>query len=447
MSDPELRRLPAVNALLRTAALRPRVEASGRDAVVVAARAVLEEARGRIREGAPAPPTDELATRVAARLDRRPTPFRRVINATGVVLHTNLGRAPLPDAAWAAMAEARGYCDLEMDLGTGRRASRLRGIEGPLLAVTAAEAGMAVNNNAAALLLALAGLAKGRPTAVSRGHLVEIGGGFRLPTIMAQSGSPLLEVGTTNRTHLRDYEEALAQGAGLVLLVHRSNFTMDGYVAEPDPREVTALCRRHDVPSLLDLGSGCLLDAAARGAAPETTVQEALAQGFDAVCFSGDKLLGGPQAGYLVGRRAAIEALRHHPLARALRCDKLTLAAAIATLELYRRAEADREVPVWRMVRRGDTRERAQAWRHALGEGEVVEAEGAIGGGSLPGGPVPGFALALPGADALLCRLRAQDPPVVAHIVKDRVLLHPRTVDPEDDERLVAAVRAARTPR
>jgi len=443
VSQSKLRHLPAVHALIEHPELASSVESFGREAVVQAAREVLDRVRQKTAEVG-VPDMADLQAQIQRHLEHRPTLYRTVLNATGILLHTNLGRAPLPEVAWQAMEAAAGYCDLEMDLSTGKRASRLRDVEEPLTAVTGAEAGMLVNNNAAAVLISLAALAGDRPTAISRGHLVEIGGGFRLPTIMQASGSPLLEVGTTNRTHIKDYEEALETGAGLILLVHRSNFVMQGYVAEPSVQEIIARAHAHDVPVVLDLGSGALVDTESFGLPRETSVSEAVQQGFDVVCFSGDKLTGGPQAGYLVGRREHIDALRQHPLARALRCDKLQLAAAIATLELYRRGEAQRQVPIWEMLRQ-DTEARASAWREQLGAGTVVDATGAVGGGCLPEGRISGFALALDAddPDGLLAALRRQDPPVIGHIDKNRVLLHPRTVPPQWDAKLVAAAKVA----
>ena len=450
MGDSPLRNLPAVHVLVEHPALGDLVAEYGREAVVEAARAVLAGAREQTKRTGAAPSAGELAPAVAARLHTRPTLYRALLNATGVVLHTNIGRAPMPEAAWTAMRRALGYCDLELDLGTGKRASRLRGVEEPLVAVTGAAAGMVVNNNAAAVLLGLAALAGDRPTAISRGHMVEIGGGFRLPTIMEASGSPLVEVGTTNRTHLADYRQAIDAGAALILFVHRSNFVMSGYVTEPGAEQVIALAHERHVPVMLDLGSGALLETAERGLPEELTVQRAVRTGFDLICFSGDKLLGGPQAGFLVGAREVIDKTRTHPLARALRCDKLQLAGSVATLELYRRAEATRAVPIWAMLSasREQLRARAGGWRDGIGAGEVIDCIDAVGGGSLPEGRLEGSALALStdDADRLLRTLRAQEPPVIGHIVEDRVLLHPRTVPPADDGRMVAAVRAALTP-
>jgi L-seryl-tRNA(Ser) seleniumtransferase len=442
-----LQKLPPVHTVVSALEGSGEVARFGREAVTRATREALARARQAVLEGETAPTRDAIAADVRRLLATRPILYRPTLNATGVILHTNLGRAPLADPVFAAMAAARGYCDLELDLGSGKRASRHRNVDETLGAVTGAEATLVVNNNAAAVLLAITGLAAGRPTAISRGHLVEIGGGFRLPTIIAASGSPLCEVGTTNRTTLADYAEALDAGAAVLLLVHRSNFVMTGFVGEPAPEEVVALGRARGVPVVLDLGSGALLETGTSGLPTEVTVQRAVALGFDVVCFSGDKLLGGPQAGILAGRRDPVERLSRHPLARALRCDKTTLAGVAATFDLYRRGEAERELPVWRSLRVSldELRARAGSWCTALAAGEVVAADDAVGGGSLPEGVLRGVALALAtdDADALLARLRAQDPPVIGHIVDGRVLLHPRTIAVGDDHSLLASVRAA----
>ncbi|MBI5508087.1 MAG: L-seryl-tRNA(Sec) selenium transferase [Deltaproteobacteria bacterium] len=447
MTGPDYRKLPAVQKLAEDPDLAPHVARYGREAVVKAAAAVIDRARVALKAGAPPPLYADLVAGVQHTLERRPALYQQVINATGVILHTNLGRAPLPAAAWDAMRAAGDACDLELDLATGKRASRLRGVAAPLVAVTGAEAGFTVNNNAAAVLLGLAALAGRKPTAISRGHLVEIGGGFRLPTIMEASGSPLLEIGTTNRTHLADYRQAIEAGAALILLVHRSNFVMSGYVTEPQPAEVIGLAHEHHVPVMLDLGSGALFDTVPFGLPRELTVTQAVLAGFDVVCFSGDKLVGGPQAGHIVGRRAAVERLRKHPLARAVRCDKLQLAAAVATLDLYARGEAVRQVPIWRMLETPTEAlvARAESWAAAVGQGEVVTAFDAVGGGSLPEGQIAGCALALTtdDPDALLASLRRLRPPIIGHIDDDRVLLHPRTVLTEDDPRVVAGLVAA----
>lgn len=446
MSAP-LRHLPAVHVLVAALEDEGAVALYGREPVTRAVRDVLARTREETKRGRATPEMPALLAGARALLAERPRLYRPVLNATGVLLHTNLGRAPIAAPVWEAMGAASGYADLELDLASGKRASRHRSVEATLTAVTGAEAVLVVNNNAAAVLLAITGLAAGKPTAVSRGHLVEIGGGFRLPTIVAAAGSPLLEIGTTNRTHLGDYTEALDRGAAVILLVHRSNFVMTGYVGEPTAAEVIGLGRERGVPVVLDLGSGALLDTANAGLPAELTVGRAVAAGFAAVCFSGDKLLGGPQAGIIAGRKEVVAALGRHPLARALRCDKTRLAGVWATFELYRRGEAERVLPIWRSLRTpaAELRARAETWREAIGAGEVVAAADAVGGGSLPEGTLPGFALAVGDGDAeaLAMRLRSQAPPVVGHIVEGRVLLHPRTIAPEDEDALVASVRAA----
>jgi L-seryl-tRNA(Ser) seleniumtransferase len=444
-----LRHLPSVRALSDDPALADHMREYGHDAVVCAARRALDDVRGKIRQGAKSDELGALSQRVIAYLDVVPCLYRAVLNATGVILHTNLGRAPIPPAAWRAMEAAAGYCDLEMDLETGKRASRLRGVEKPLTELTGAQAGMVVNNNAAAILLTLAGLAGCRPTAISRSQLVEIGGGFRLPTIMEASGSPLMEVGTTNRTHLADYIQALDEGASLILCVHWSNFVMEGYVTQPSPEEIVKQAHAKGAMIALDLGSGALLDTQTCSLPKEDRVQEAVQQGFDAICFSGDKLLGGPQAGYIVGKSKALDKLKKHPLARALRCDKIQLAGCVATLELYRRCQATTQIPIWKMSLE-DTQQRAMQWLKDLKlptgvDSEVIESSDAVGGGSLPGGRLKGHALAVGGLnpDDLMAQLRRQQPPIVAHISENRVLLHPRTIEKKQDAQLVGGLQKA----
>ena len=442
-----LRNLPAVHVLADSVRKQESLSALSQDAISQACRGALDQARQQILSGEAAPNRDSLESWVLSALNRKPEPFTRVLNATGVMLHTNLGRAPIADAAWHAIEQARTYCDLEYDLGEGKRSSRQRHVSKLLAAVTGAEAGLAVNNCAAALLLMVTELARDKPTCISRGQVVEIGGGFRLPSIMEASGSHLMEVGTTNRTHLSDYEDAIARGAGMILFVHRSNFHMSGFTTEPDPKEVLALGRAHDIPVVFDLGSGCLTDTQSFGLPAETTVSQAVQQDFDALCFSGDKLLGGPQAGIIVGRQKTIERLSKSPLARAVRCDKLQLAGLLATLELYEREQALTHIPLLRMASASldALRLRAEKWKNALGQGEVIESPDTMGGGTLPGGDMPGIALALETSspDKLLSSLRHQPLPIVGHIVRERVLLHPRTVNPDDDLDLIEGIRNA----
>jgi L-seryl-tRNA(Ser) seleniumtransferase len=371
-----------------------------------------------------------------------------------VVLHTNLGRAPLAPAAVAAMAEvAAGYSNLEFDLDTGTRGSRSDHCREPLRAATGAEDALAVNNAAGALLLALSALAAGRDVLISRGELIEIGGSFRIPDILVRSGARLREVGTTNRTHLDDYRKALDAGVAAVLTVHRSNFEQRGFVATPEPGDLATLCREAGVPYLVDVGSGLLADLSAFGLRGEPRVVEALDAGADLVIFSGDKLLGGPQAGCIVGRRAAVARCREHPVARAVRADKMTLAGLEATLGLYREPEeAVREIPVLRMLTLGSAElERRAALLAAVCPASLRPAlepgASAVGGGSFPAAELPTTLVALDagglGPDGLALRLRLGDPAVVARVGGGRVLLDPRTLPEESFPAVGAALAAA----
>jgi L-seryl-tRNA(Ser) seleniumtransferase len=397
------------------------------------AREILDERRAELLAGAD--DDADLLSRAEARL--RP-PLRRVLNATGVVVHTNLGRAPLADAARAAVARvAAGYSNLEADLDEGGRGSRHAHVEQALVAVTGAEAGFAVNNCAAAVLLAVAALGGGRDTAVSRGQLVEIGGGFRIPEVLAAAGTRLVEVGTTNRTRLDDYAQA---GASVILRAHPSNFRTLGFVEEV---EIEALCGL-GVPVIDDVGSGRLADLAVL--ADEPDVRRSVRAGAAVVAFSGDKLLGGPQAGVLVGRRDAIDACRSHPLARAVRIDKLSLAALEATLALYRDPEtARREIPVLAMLDADPAvlQERAGRLARATG-GAVAEATAKVGGGALPLLELPGPVVELEGGAALADALRRGDPPVVGRVRRDRLILDPRTLTDTEVDLVATAVTAAR---
>ncbi|HAL61776.1 MAG TPA: L-seryl-tRNA(Sec) selenium transferase, partial [Chloroflexi bacterium] len=333
----ELRKLPSVDALLKRGGLEQLAAESGRRVVVAAIRETLEEARREVSAGQPCPDLPTFVERVidSVSLALRPT-LRPVINATGVILHTNLGRAPLSDEARRAMEEvARGYSNLEYDLEAGERGSRYLHAEDLLSRLTGAEASLVVNNNAAALLLILTALARGKEVIISRSQLVEIGGGFRIPEVMAQSGAKLVEVGTTNRTYKRDYAQAIGEETAALLRVHHSNFRIVGFTHEVHLEELVELAREHNLLVFDDLGSGALLDTAAFGLTHEPTAQESIARGADLVCFSGDKLLGGPQGGVIIGRRELIACLREHPLTRAARVDKTTLAGLQATLLHY----------------------------------------------------------------------------------------------------------------
>jgi L-seryl-tRNA(Ser) seleniumtransferase len=376
--------------------------------------------------------------------------LRRVINATGVIIHTNLGRAPLSDDAIAAMTRiARGYSNLEFDLDAGERGSRY-GHCGQLLAsLTGGEDAIVVNNNAAALLLVLQTLAAGREVVLSRGQLIEIGGGVRIPEVMEASGTRLVEVGTTNRTYTRDFERAITERTAALMIVHRSNFRISGYTCDPPITELAELARSRGLLLLDDLGSGTLLETAAHGLGHEPTVQERIAAGADLVCFSGDKLLGGPQAGYVVGKQPLIRRLKQMPLLRALRVDKVTLAGIEATLRHYRRGDAAERIPIWRAiaVSLGELDRRARAWKDRLGPDDrrlrVIDAASPIGGGSLPELTLPTRALAIagPAPDELAHALRLADPPVVTRVDDDQVVIDPRTVLPGEDDALLAALQ------
>ena len=445
------RDLPSVDRVLSDERMKPLREAYP-NLVTGLVRSELEGARSAIAQGQPAPSFDAIVAAVQARVGALGTGLKRVINATGIIIHTNLGRAPLSREAIEAMERAaQGYSNLEFDLKSGERGSRHVHLEALLCQATGAEAGFAVNNNAAAVLLGLSALARGREVIVSRGQAVEIGGGFRIPDVMRQSGARLVEVGTTNRTNLADYEQAITPRTAALLRVHTSNFKMIGFTEEVGIEELVGLGLRAGVPVLDDLGSGCLLDTTRFGLAPEPLVPQSIAAGVGLAFFSGDKLLGGPQAGIIAGKKALVEKLKRHPLARAVRVDKVTLAGLAATLLHYLKGEAETRVPVWRMIAMplGEIEGRARAWAEQLpGRGEVVSGESMVGGGSLPGATLPTRLLAVSvkgrsgQAQELARRLRFQEPPVVGRIERNRLLFDPRTVFPEEDEAFLRALRS-----
>ncbi|MDX1438157.1 MAG: L-seryl-tRNA(Sec) selenium transferase, partial [Anaerolineales bacterium] len=436
---PSLRDLPSVDQLVQSPQAVEALEAYGRPLTLDAVRTALEDARQNFADTGSVPDLEALIARAVDLLKAWTAPsLRPVINATGVIIHTNLGRAPLSQAAMAAMAKvAAEYTNLEFNLNTGRRGSRLVHPESALVRLTGAQAALVVNNNAAAVLLALSALARRRKVVIARSQLVEIGGGFRVPDVLRQSGARLLEIGTTNRVHLADYEAALDESPAAILQVHRSNFQIVGFTAEPALKEIGDLARRNNLPLVDDLGSGSLLNTADYGLGHEPMVQESLQDGADLVCFSGDKLVGGPQAGIIVGRKDLVARLRKHPLARAVRADKICLAALTATLDHYLRDEAQREVPIWQMISASDAsiKERAARWAARLGTGEIVPGRSTVGGGSLPGETLPTWLLALESAhpSRALKELRQSDPPLIARIEEGAVLLDPRTVLPEQE--------------
>jgi L-seryl-tRNA(Ser) seleniumtransferase len=442
----DLRKLPSVEQLLQTHQAADLISSYGRPLTLYSIRNVLEKVRADVSKARDVHLPDRsglLALASETLLTWTHPTLLPVINASGVILHTNLGRAPLSTASIVAMtAVAQGYSNLEFDLNTGKRGSRLLHAEAQLQLITGAQAAVVVNNNAAAILLALSALAKNKRVVIARSQLVEIGGGFRVPDVMKQSGAKLVEIGTTNKVRLADYEEALEESTALVMRAHRSNFRIVGFTEEPEWKDVVSAAHSRGVACLDDLGSGTLLATERFGLAHEPTVQESLQAGTDLVCFSGDKLLGGPQAGLITGQADLVARIRKHPLARAVRADKLCLAALSATLLHYLKDQAETEIPVWRMIAVSpvEIKKRARSWAARVGQGQVVAGESTVGGGSLPGEILPTFVLALDvkSPDKFLERLRQQQPPVIARAEAGRVLLDPRTVLPEQDEIFLA---------
>ena len=440
-----LRGLPSIDELLGLPVVASLVATHSHAVVVRAARVAVAEARAAIAQGLDVQFEVQAVVRA---VEQQTTPnLRAVINATGVVLHTNLGRAPLSQRAIDRVANvARGYCNLELDLNEGERGSRYAPVVDALCALTGAEDALVVNNCAAAVLLTLSALAKGREAIVSRGELVEIGGGFRVPDVMAQSGATLVEVGTTNRTRLSDYELAVTVNTGALVKVHRANFAIVGFTEETTTKELAALAHARNVPLFEDLGSGALVGLNGDGLTSEPTVKSVVAAGADVVTFSADKLLGGPQAGIVVGRKALLAKLKAHPLNRALRIDKLTVAALEATLEAYRADVDATELPARLFLSRTPQTLEAMAKRLSALLGDVphrvVPCEGQVGGGAMPLAKLPSFAVALTGrAEALHQGLRQAHTPVLGRIVDDALWLDVRCLREDELEAVAAAVR------
>jgi len=443
----EFRHLPSVDKVLSDGRLKQLGEAYPHDLLVELIRGCLEDARLAMADGGSAPSLGEIVEAVGQRVQTLEKPsLRRVINATGVILHTNLGRAPISHEAIEAMSvAAEGYSNLEFDLASGKRGSRHVHVESVLCQLTGAEAGLVVNNNASAVLLGLMALARRKEVIVSRGEAVEIGGGFRIPDVMRQSGAKLVEVGTTNCTYISDYEPVISPRTAALMRVHSSNFKVVGFTHSVTLEELIALAQRYDLPLLDDQGSGCFLDTTSFGLAPEPMVQQSVASGAGLVFFSGDKLVGGPQAGIVVGQKQLVDRLKKHPLARAVRIDKVRLAGLRATLLHYLKNEATTKIPVWRMISAPlpEIERRARAWAHSFGEmAEVVEGETMVGGGSLPGGTLPTWLVAVSDgsgkrgqsiAQTLAERLRRQEPALVGRVGENVLYLDPRSVLPEDD--------------
>lgn len=434
-----LRAIPSVDYLINLPVMVALQEEYGHDWCLQVTRQVLEQVRNQAQNDETIPTDNEIVFQVESQLKAQSnTTLQPVINASGVILHTNLGRAPLCQSALEEVLRiGQAYSTLEYDLDKGQRGKRDIHAADLLVRLTGSEAALVVNNNAGGVMLVLAALANRKKVAISRSQLVEIGGGFRIPEVMRLSGAKLVEIGTTNRTHLNDYETAIQEGASLIMLAHQSNFKIVGFTASPSLSEITELAHRHEIPVIHDLGSGALIDPATFGLETELTVQEALLQGADVVCFSGDKLLGGPQAGLIVGKAKYIEKIRRHPFYRALRADKLCLAALSATLLEYLKGSAVKTVPVLAMLARqeADVKAQAEHWVKLLGTGHVIQGESAIGGGSLPGQTQPTWLLALrpKSARQFSRRLRQLDTPIITRIENDLILLDPRTVLPAQE--------------
>ncbi|QQS45988.1 MAG: L-seryl-tRNA(Sec) selenium transferase [Acidobacteriota bacterium] len=462
MNEKALRHLPSIDQLLRRESLREKIDEDGRETVRDRLREVVEELRDEILSGMIADETvanqEKMALEIARRMDERSAGARRirlqkVINATGVILHTNLGRAPLSPAAIEAIRQiAGGYSNLEFDLATGERGHRGTGLEEMLREMFGCEAVAVVNNCAAAVLLTLNTLAEGGEVIVSRGELIEIGGSFRIPDVIAKSGARIREVGTTNRTRLSDYENAINENTRVILRAHPSNYRIVGFTEKPSIEELARLAEAHHLPFFEDLGSGCLLDLEGLGIHDEPTVVESLEAGVPVLAFSGDKLLGGPQAGIILGRGSIIERIKKNPLMRALRVDKLTFAALEATIEQYRNGSARLANPVAVALQttRDEISERASRFVDRAQTGltlTLVDGDSVIGGGCAPEAKLPTRLISVSsdrlGPAELESRLRNHHPPIIARIEENRLLLDLRTVRPDEEETILAALTSA----
>lgn len=444
----ELSTLPSVDRLLKSPSGTRLVEEYGHELCVNAIRQVLEDAREKVRqEGKRSPEEDVLISDVKRTLQRwTASPLYPVVNATGVIIHTNLGRAPLSESTLNTIADVGGkYSNLEFDMDTGGRGSRLDHASALFSRMLDVESALVVNNNAAAVLLILQTLARDQKVVIGRSQLIEIGGGFRIPDVMRQSGARLSEVGTTNRIHLSDYREAFDDDTVAVMRAHHSNYAIVGFAKEPGIQDIVKVAHGADLLVFDDLGSGALLDTANFGLKHEPMVQESVNAGADLVCFSGDKLLGGPQAGIILGRKDLIQRLRKEPLSRAIRADKTTLAGVSATLLHYLKGEALEKIPVWKMIAAAPEalRERAQRWQSTVGGGKIMAAESTVGGGSLPGETLPTYVLAFPTPhpQRVLSALRKISPPIIARVVDDHVLFDPRTVLERQENDLIQGIK------
>jgi len=443
----KLRDIPSVELLLKYADLL--IRNYGRPLTLNAMRITLDETRTRIQSDPQTilPSTNEILAQAESHLASwTQVNLRPVINATGVILHTNLGRAPVSIATLKAMNDAAAnFTNLEFDLSNGKRGSRLTHAESLLQKLTGSESALIVNNNASAVLLVLSALANRKQVVIARSQMVEIGGGFRVPDVMKQSGAKLVEAGTTNKVKLSDYRSAINDKTALVMRAHRSNFKIVGFTEEPDFSDIIKEAHNAGVIVVDDLGSGALVDTSKYGLAHEPTVQESMAAEADIVCFSGDKLMGGPQAGIIVGKKALLDKIRKHPLARAVRADKVCLAGVAATLIHYLKDEAEKEIPVLQMMslKADQIQKRAEVWRNAIGQGDVIKSDSTVGGGSLPEESIPTYVLALSikSPDSFLKKLRSANPPLVARTSNNQVLLDPRTVFEDQDQILISIIR------
>ncbi len=448
-SSNKLRNLPGVDKIISAERLAKLSKEYSHETIVDITRQLLDEIRASLMQGNHNHDFDEIVNSVATRIEAMGTVGPRpVINATGVIIHTNLGRAPLSaEAIFAMKTASEGFTNLELDLESGKRGSRNVHVESLLCQLTGAEDALVVNNNASGVLLALSALAKHKEVIVSRGHAVEIGGKFRIPDVMRQSGAKLVEIGTTNKTYISDYEEAITDRTAALLHVHLSNFKLVGFTREVTIDELANLGKRHQLIVLDDIGSGCLLDTTKFGLAHEPRVQDSIATGVGLAMFSGDKLLGGPQAGIIVGEKRLIAKLKKHPLARAARIDKTRLAALSATLIHYLKGEATAKIPVWQMIATpiSEIEKRAERWAAEIGtNATTTEGESTIGGGSLPGGTLPTRLVVIKPkgkVQDLARKLREQSLPVIGRVEKNTLLLDPRSVLPEEDIPLLKILR------
>ncbi len=443
----ELRKLPSVEKIFQSSSIEKIIAKFGREQTLLTIRETLEEFRSSIKAGKTAPDFIEIVDKINSKLTSRFSPtLLPVINATGVILHTNLGRAPLSQETIQAMQSiGANYNTLEFNLETGKRGSRSIHAEEILVQLTGAEAATIVNNNAAAVMLVLSALAKRKNTIISRTQMVEIGGGFRIPDVMKQSGAKLIEIGTTNRVRISDYENALTESAALVMRAHHSNYKIIGFTEEPTLEEMVEVAHKYSVPVFDDLGSGTFIDTSLFGLSHEPTINESVKAGVDLISFSGDKLLGGPQAGIIIGRKDLIQKIKNHPLARAIRPDKICLSGLTATLTHYLKDEVIDKIPIWQMISQSPSqlKDRAVYWRQQIQMGDVIPALSTIGGGSLPEETLPTyvFALELPKPDEFMKKLRSLEIPIIARLEDDRILFDPRTVLHEQELGLINNLR------